>query len=56
MHDYEHVHSLERLQSPSLGSMCAVPGPPHWLAVKEPAICIYVRGHAGPHSWEPEED
>jgi hypothetical protein len=37
-------------------SICGVHGPPHWLVAKEPAVCIYVRGHAGPHSWEPEED
>jgi hypothetical protein len=54
--DVNEQRMAERVESSSGGTICGVHGPPHWLAAKEPAVCIYVSGHNGPHSWEPEDD
>jgi hypothetical protein len=46
----------DQLQSPFGATICGVHGPDYWLVAKEPAVCIYVCDHSGPHSWEPEDD
>jgi hypothetical protein len=54
--DVNEEPNVERLQGTFGAMICGVHGPPHWLAAKEPAVCIYVHGHMGPHSWEPDDD
>jgi len=46
----------DTLQRPFGATICGVHGPAYWLVAKEPAVCIYVCDHSGPHSWEPEDD
>ena len=54
--DVHEERTAERHQGLFGTAICGVHGPPHWLAAKEPAVCIYVNGHVGPHSWEPDDD
>ena len=49
-------HTADPLRGPTGATICGIHGPAYWLVAKEPAVCIYVRDHAGPHSWEPEDD
>jgi hypothetical protein len=54
--DVDEKQNFERPHGTFGAAIFGVHGPPHWLAAKEPAVCIYVSGHNGPHSWEPEDD